>query len=592
MPLFSLFKKTLHKLRGEKPVTEIDNLDKKLVTSLEPWKFPRFWQFKLLPRLLSRPEKWLLRSALAAAGLALIILGIFFLNNPANFEPRPGGAFREGLIGRPRFINPLWAANDNERDLSRLIYSSLVQYDESGNLVGDLAADFKIENDGRVYLFHLKERVWHDGEPIQASDVVFTIQTIQNPAWKSYLWRSFKGIKAEAVDQRTVKFELEKPYAPFLHLLTVGIIPEHIWRQVEPQNLALAAWNLTPMGSGPWQYAALSKTQNGQLLNYTLARNENYHGQRPFISKITFFFYDNLESAQRALKEGKIDNLGFVFRGSKKEIPQKRAAVNELELASYAAVFFNGRRNEFLEERNIRKALSFSIDKDELLAKINCGKKLEGPIPENLLGFLPALPKDKPSQEMINPLIEASGFQKKENGLWQKKDKTLEITLTTLNDQLYAKIANLIKEFWDKAGFKTNINLLEIQDFKNAVKSRNYEALLWSQNLGRDSDLFPFWHSSQTSDPGLNLTAFRNRQADALLEEARNTLDAQKRSQFYLDFQKILADESPAIFLYQPSFLYAVANKISGAETTTILNSPSDRFAGLANWYIKKRLKW
>ncbi len=152
-------------------------------------------------------------------------------------------------------------------------------------------------------------------------------------------------------------------------------------------------------------------------------------------------------------------------------------------------------------------------------------------------------------------------------------------------------IENRMHLAWEAIGVKTNLNVLSAKNFKEAVKNRNYEALLWTQNLGRDPDLFPFWHSSQTSFPGLNLTSFSNRQADTILEEARNTIDAQKRILLYVDLQKIIANEVPAIFLYQKSYLYAVSKKVNGVEINN-LGASADRFDGAENWYIKKWLKW
>lgn len=590
MPLFASLKKLFQRIRGEKQTAEIDNLDKQLVTSLEPWKLPRFGQLKFLPRFLSAPEKWLIKFAIGMAILALIVLSILFSQNLNNFKPRPGGILREGIVGQPQFINPVHLFNDTDRDLSNLIYSSLVRYDAKGNIVPDLADTFQISDDGKTYSFHLRNALWHDGEPVTSGDIIFTIQTIQDPVWVSPLWRSLKGVQVEAVDDHTIKFQTEKPFAPFLSLLTgVDILPKHIWEDIEPQNMLLTIWNIEPVGSGPWRYDSLIKNKNGRLLSYTVAKNENYFNSKPYISKIEFIFYDDLRNALQGLKEGNIDSLAGIPAELAGESPTKRVRTYEMNLPSYTAIFFNERRNDFLADRNIRQALLLSINKTELLEKTKNGKNIDGPLPPGFWGMPPSLFPNNYDPERANQLIANEGLQKK-NQYWQKKDNILTLNLTVLENSDYLETANFIKGAWEAIGVKTSLNILSSKNFKEAVKNRNFEAILWSQNLGRDPDLFPFWHSSQASDPGLNLTSFNNRQADTILEEARNTLDSQKRTLLYLDFQKIITSETPAIFLFQKSYLYAVSKKINGVEINK-LGATSDRFAGSEDWFIKKWLR-
>lgn len=105
-------------------------------------------------------------------------------------------------------------------------------------------------------------------------------------------------------------------------------------------------------------------------------------------------------------------------------------------------------------------------------------------------------------------------------------------------------------------------------------------------------DPLPFWHSSQKQDPGLNLAEFENKDCDKLLEDARQSLDDKERKEDLENFQNILIDEAPAVFLYNPNYLYFVDNKIKGLNAK-IITDPSKRFEGIENWYIntKRTLK-
>lgn len=587
--LFSFIANFFRRLKHGSVAKPFESLDQKLVTSLTPWRLPRFYQLKFLPKFLTNPEKRLLKIAIIAAIAGAIILAFSFFSNSNNFGPRSGGILREGLISYPRFINPVFAATEADRDLSRLIYSGLVKYDEDGILVVDLAAKFEISADGKAYLFSLKNALWHDGEEVRAQDVDFTIRMIQDPLWKSPLWRSFKGVKSEIVDDKTIRFTLEKSYASFLSLLTVGILPEHLWQSVTPQNLALAVWNTKPVGSGPWRFGSLAKTAEGRLVSYTLKNNEQFYGPKPWLSKLVFSFYDDRETGLQALRESKIDGFNLVPSFLEKDLPLKRVNAHRVSFPSYTAIFFNGVRNNFLADKQIRQALAKIVDTQNLTSVISGVEPISGPLAQQFLPQEFASPQPVFDLDEANALLEGAGFKKKDN-FWQKGDKFLEINLVSLADPIYFKTVNLIKDGWEKAGIKVGLNILPAKEFKEAVKTRNYEALLWSQVVGQDPDLFPFWHSSQIGGVGLNLTSFRNHKMDALLEEARSALDIQKRQSLYGEFQQLMQDEMPAIFLFREIYLYPVAKKVKGVNVSSV-GTPSDRFAGLNNWYVNKTLK-
>ena len=115
--------------------------------------------------------------------------------------------------------------------------------------------------------------------------------------------------------------------------------------------------------------------------------------------------------------------------------------------------------------------------------------------------------------------------------------------------------------------------------------------LLFGENLGSDPDPFPFWHSSQNEYPGLNLAIFSNKTVDQLLEDARKTSDWETRKKDYLQFQKIVAQELPAIFLYNQTYTYPQDSSVKGFDVKNI-SMPSDRFANLSEWYEKTKRIW
>ena len=206
--------------------------------------------------------------------------------------PAFGGTYIEALSESPYNLNPLLSTNDADRDLSRLIFSSLLKYNEKSELAPDLAASYEISKDGKTYTIKLKEAVaWHDGESFSAEDVVFTVNAVQNPEYNSPLRTSWQGIKTEAPDKNTVILTLKTPYSTFVeNLALLGILPKHIWSKVMPQNFPLTNFNLKPIGTGPYRFVKLQKDSLGRITSVNLTANSDYFASPPLIKNLVFKF--------------------------------------------------------------------------------------------------------------------------------------------------------------------------------------------------------------------------------------------------------------------------------------------------------------
>jgi peptide/nickel transport system substrate-binding protein len=351
-------------------------LDKYLVSSLHPHRWPRWHQVKHLPLILNQRER---RTAgMYTAVLIIGITGLFVSGylGLTTATPQRGGEYSEALVGSPRFINPILAqTNDVDLDLSRLVFSGLMQYDAQRQLVPDLAESYAISDDGLTYTFVLRSSVtWHDGEPLKVDDILFTIASIQDPDFKSPLGRSFRGVVAERIDDRTVKLTLKEPFAPFLGLLTVGILPEHLWYAIPSLNASLAELNQKPVGTGPWRFDSSKKDSTGVYHSYTLARNAEYYGPQAYLDKLTFKFYPDTISAIDALKAKSVKGLAYLPGELTDELRQnKNLDYHQLAQHQYTAVFFNGNRNTLLKTAYVREALALATDKERIATEAFSG---------------------------------------------------------------------------------------------------------------------------------------------------------------------------------------------------------------------------
>jgi peptide/nickel transport system substrate-binding protein len=581
---FSKFKKA-QKIEKQK------DLDKKMVARLGGRKWPKWKQLKRLPTTLNRLES----IAIKVLIMVVVITGGFLFYNGYYKNlitvPKNGGDMTEGLIGSPLYLNPILAYSDVDKDISRLIFSGLMKYNEKLEPMADLAEKYEISEDQKVYTFYLKHNIkWHDSKDLTASDVVFTITSIQNPDYKSPLYRSFNGIIIDKIDDYTVKFTLEQPYAAFLNLLTVGIIPQHIWYDTTATNAKLAIYNQRPVGSGPYKFKNLVKENRGLIKSYSLEKNKDYYGKAPYINNIYFKFYPDYESAVEGLINKEVKNLSFLPKEYLKKVSKRDLNLNNIDLAQYTALFFNSKNNALLSEKKVREALAYAIDKNKIIEDVlqGQGQAIDSPILKNFIGYNSEIKKYEYNPKKALEILTGDGWII-DKELLKKKGNDLKITLTTVDQVENVKVANLLKDFWASIGVNVELQLVAKDKIESEIITpRNYQILLYGEILGYDPDLFPFWHSSQRETPGLNLANYSNRKVDQLLEEARQTNDNKVREAKYLEFQNLLIEDLPAIFLFSPDYIYPVSKKVQGISAEKIA-LPSDRFINIENWYIKTK---
>ncbi len=531
-------------------------------------------------------------------------LGVsYYFENTAE-APAYGGEYIEGMVGQPRFINPvLCQTSDIDSDLSALIYSSLLKLDNEGRLVNDIAKNYEVEEDGLSYIFYIKEGIkWHDEKELTVDDLIFTIQTIQNGDFNSPLQTSWKGIRTEKIDDYTIRFILKNAYSPFLNNLTFGILPKHLWEFTEVSNFPLTEYNLTPIGAGYYKFKQFTKDREGKISSIELVANENYHSKVPFISKLTFKFFKTEEDAIAAFNRKEIKGINYLSpRNKKRIIDIDKTNLYRLHLPRYFAIFFNQTKSKALSDKTVRLALSYAVNKNRMIEEIldGEGNAAQTPIPPQLLGYNPETKIYDYAEEHAKNILETAGWvDSDEDGIREKKQEDeeeeikLEFTLVTTDWPELIESAKMLQEMWEKIGARVEIKNIQASELKNDyIKPREYEALLFGEILNYDPDPFAFWHSSQKKESGLNLSLYDNLEVDKLLEEARQETDQEIRAEKYRKFQELVVEDIPAIFLYSPNYLYLHINSVQGVDLYNIV-IPSNRFNGIEEWYVKTKRVW
>ena len=593
----SIVKKLIFRRLTAEPPNLSNKLDERLVFNLskETKRIPSLSQLRTLPKFLSKGEKKTVNWLTLVIVICLVLLIGRFYYSHTTLVPKSGGSYTEGLVGTPQYINPLLASyNDVDRDLASIIFNGLLKFNNEGVLVPDLADQFQISPDGKIYTFKLKNNVrWHDGEPLTASDVIFTAANIQDPAWQSQLKSVLGNVQLEKVDDLTVRFILKDPVANFLNSLTFGIIPEHLWLTVPSSNATLAELNKKPIGTGPFKFKSLTKDKNGNILTYSVVRNDDYYADKPYLDEINFKFYGDFETAAKALANNNIQGMGLLPKEYLKTAEEnKNIKFYSLSLPQYTAIFFNTKKNDNLKEIKIRQALAYAIDRQKILEQSldEKGVIINGPILPGFIGYHPDIKKYSYDQTAAKNLLEEAGWKLGEDGLRHKGEATLQITLTTVEKIEYSKAVDIIKQNWADIGLEVTLDIVAKDRIRtDIIEPRNYQALLFGEII--KSDPYPFWHSSQIESPGANLAVWANRDVDKVLEEARSLNDPAAINDKYIHFQNILADNVPAIFLYNPIHIYPVDQSIKGI-TTRRISEPSNRFTRITDWYVKTQRKF
>ncbi len=518
--------------------------------------------------------------------------------------PGTGGTLVEGIVGTPRFVNPVLAITRADQDMVELVFGGLLKLSSDGTLVPDAAESIVRSEDGRSYDVTLKRGVtFHNGSELTARDFAFTISLIQNPELKSPLHSNWDKVTVEVIDDHRLTITLEEAYTPFIENLTVGILPRTLWNELPIEQIPFSQNNTEPIGSGPYRVSNVLRTTSGLINAFELTAFTGSTQARPNISTLVFNFYQNEEQLLNALKDRRISGTPSLSVKSIPSVDQDAFTVIEQPLPRTFGIFFNQNRSAALRDQGVRAALSAVIDRQQLVDRVlnGYGVPVTSPVPPGFLNPNAAGTATTPTEEVnrldtARTLLREAGWQQGEDGTWRKETSEgstlLSITLTTANTDVFAETAAFVAEAWQELGVTVNIAPFEQTDLvQGIIRPRDFEALVYGMDIGRSLDLYPFWHSSQKNDPGLNIAQYTNIDTDSLLEKMYTITDETEREDTIRSFERIVASELPAIFLYTPTFAYVIDKEVHVSPFIKI-SKPSERFANIDSWYTKSNRIW
>ncbi len=532
-------------------------------------------------------NRWI--AVLMLVGLVLLTWLYGSRESEVSFQNLPtyGGVFREGVEGTPLYINPVICNyNEIDRTLCRLLYRGLMQFNPYGEPILDLAWSYEISPDGLTYTFTLQPDLrWHDGMPLTARDVQFTFEVLQHPDFpgEAALATAARLARVEAVETDTLVFALEEPFAPFLDLTTIGLLPHHIYSRIPVADLFVRTPTLDIVGNGPF------KVTHRDSESIRLSPFVTREARAPYISGLELRFYPHTADLYSDFVRGEIEGLSTGIAQNFAVLPNKE----ELQLffseeASLVIVLFNHRSPTLstLAEAQVREALVQGVNKAQVLADSpqGWGVVAHSPVPENNWAHKPDMPRIPFDPLRAVRLLEDSGWRDRDgNGVRERDGHPFRLLLHTSDDELLVSYGNSIASYWQDMGIDAEVVSLPFDRLvEEHLEPGDFHAVLVRiSDLEGDPDPFRFWHSSQA----LNYGGWTNPFADQLMVQARITLDQEARRHLYHRFQDIFAADIPAMPLSYPVYAYGVHQRVKNVQMG-LLNDSSERFASFADWAI------
>jgi len=543
-----------------------------------------------------------LRWQFLVVALTLIVVAVLLLTQqqpsvtPTLPQPASGGIYTEALVGSFGRLNPMLDLNNPaDRDVDRLLFSSLLQFDSQGIPQPDLAESWGVSADGKIYNVTLRANAnWDDGTPVTSDDVLFTLNLLRSPAsaYSSDVRTLWDGVQITRLNDKNIKFVLTEPFVPFLDYLTFGILPKHLLESVAPDQLASNSFNLAPVGSGPYKFDHLT-IENGKIAGVVLTSSKTYFGQVPFIDQIVFRYYPNSQAALTAYQAGEVLGISQITQDA---LPTALAQTNlnlySSRMPRLTMIFLNlgDKSLPFFQDKNVRNALMLGLNRQWMVDKLSQGQGIiaNSPILPGTWAYYNGIAQIDFDPDAAAAELKAAGYVLPAGGNVRAKDNvSLSFTMAYPDDDLHTQLAQNIQQSWASIGVKVTLKAASYESLLNDyLTPRTYQAVLADLDLTRsyDPDPYPFWHQAEITG-GQNYSQWDNRAASEYIEQARVTADSGVRLRLYRNFQVVFANELPALLLYYPVYTFGVDQRLQGVQGVPLFE-PADRFNGISSWYL------
>jgi len=532
-----------------------------------------------------------------AAPLSFILLfGIFgvfisiFLRSDtlANFmSSQKSDIFVEGSVGAISSLNPIFTTqNPVDSDLQALVFEKFISISNKGEPIEGIAIEWFVSSDGKTYDFTISNNhTWQDGEPLTMEDILYTFETAKQLSSKynyDTIGSSMLDVEIKKISDDKIRFVLSETNSTFFEAVSVYIVPKHRLEDVSLQELAFDSFSKYPLGSGPYEVYRSEP-------NVVYLQASDYFWITLKIETFIYRLYSDYDSLEAAFRNGTLDAMGGVNTPKMLYIEEySRFVAHTITLDSRLRMIFFNTRKEKLESAEVRRALNYLMNKEELLDETNIGGELSyGPIAESSWAYSSEeVERYEYNPQKAEEILKNLGYTFNQNTRYYETEdkKVLSFSLSYYDNDYNNILANTIKELYQEEGLVLNLDPLSYTQLtQEIVATRDFELLMYEVETTIDPDQYNLWHSLKSNYPDLNLSGYSYERVDILLEDARRKTDQDERKGDYELFQRYLTQDSPAIFLYHPNYTYVVREDVKISDISEIAY-PYQRFQDISYW--------
>lgn len=486
-------------------------------------------------------------------------------------------------------LNPIQATSKYDRQVAHLLFAPLIEIDRDLLPMPALATSWDISKDGRLYTMKLNEKAtFSDGTPVRASDVVFTLGKIIDPASEAVqMAGNFEYLdlsKTRAVDDHTVEIAFREALASqLIRMNDVIVLPEHVYGKGNFKNDFVNA----AVGSGPYK---LVRRDPGKEI--VLERRKDYWGtEQPHIDTVVFKVVADATTAWNALQRGDIDETmiqsDLWVRSHNDPRLQKTIDFRRFYTLNYNYIAWNN-RDPLLGDKRVRRALAMCVPIDSVINDLYHGtaRAMSGPFTPDDWAYNPNVPVIRYDPEGAKRLLASIGWlDKNGDGILDKNGKPLKFGMifipgASTTNQFAAMVQSELK----KIGVQMDIVTLEGATAIQRILGGNYEAAYLGWDLDPDPDPYALFHSSQTPPRGQNFVFYSSPEADALMDAGRRELDQGKRKEIYHRLHALLAEDQPYTWTTQVSVKWGLSKRLKNVQVS--------RGLGFYLWYPADYVWW
>lgn len=511
--------------------------------------------------------------------LTLSIEPALFAQPETAKQDRYGGALRLASYGTPAPLDPFNVTDTISVTLLDLVFNKLIRWNVRDSAEKDLAESWMVSADGLTYTFHLRRGIrFHDGIPCTAHDVAYSFRLFSDRTISPTYYRYFEKVAHwEAVSDSIFQVRLKEPFSSFLLVLTkMCVIPKHKLLNAERD---VSNFVTHPIGTGPFRFKAWESS--GRI---TFGRNPDYYAGKPHLDEVVILPIEK-DQVRPAFLRGDIDMAFYLSREHFRDLGENAffQTFRALSTFSYALIF--NFKDELLQNQNVRTALAYTIDRNELIERIESGEGVpaNGPFHPESWAFDPEVEATVYNPGEAKSILKQEGFEEAEGTLSRNgKPFVLTITVDRKNEHLY-QLAKFLRQQFGQIGIKTELNFYSdyAELIKKVYEERNFQLYLTPYHAAEADVAMEYWYSRTRG--AYNVGSYFNPAIENLINSAKKTYDEKKKKVIYYRIHRLIEEDKPALFLYFPYHFFAASKRVEVPEE---LFSPVIPFHALKDVFI------